>query len=319
MPIFGSKRRIPINKDDIKKAIKNANDRLKKANNKLDKDISAKKELLISINKDIKAYEQSIKSYNEEIELAKIDTVTAKEEAKKERAKLSKIKSQFTKSFQDKTIVDTELNNLTKESKALNKKVAKMNDDLSIVSSLKGELKILKADKKKEQDELKNIKSEANDIKKELSKLRSESIAKKETHKELLDKLDAEAKIKQKSLDTVDIEYEKKMFSINAKLGSLEDALKEKEQESNVMDSLIKKRELDYIDIESRYKQAENALIFTKDITNKEIEREKEEVNKIKDQFKQWKLSALEEVAKLKLKNKIENIDKAGLSEILNG
>ena len=59
-----------------------------------------------------------------------------------------------------------------------------MNDDLSIVSSIKGELKLLKSDKSGELEELKKIKSEADGIKKELSKLRSESTEKKEIHKE---------------------------------------------------------------------------------------------------------------------------------------
>ena len=39
--MFGANRRnrIPIKKEDIKKAIKNANDKLKKANSILDKDL----------------------------------------------------------------------------------------------------------------------------------------------------------------------------------------------------------------------------------------------------------------------------------------
>ena len=38
-----------------------------------------------------------------------------------------------------------------------------------------------------------------------------------------------------------------------------------------------------------------------------------------KERFAKWKIGVLEEVAKMKLKNKIDKIDKAGLSEILNG
>lgn len=42
---FGRRKKpkIPYTKDDIKKAIKNANDRLKNANKKLDQDIADKK------------------------------------------------------------------------------------------------------------------------------------------------------------------------------------------------------------------------------------------------------------------------------------
>jgi hypothetical protein len=85
------------------------------------------------------------------------------------------------------------------------------------------------------------------------------------------------------------------------------------------MESIVKKRENEYIEIETKYKQAENALIYAQDLTDKAIGREKTEILKIKEQFKQWKVAQLEEVARMKLKNKIDKIDKAGLSEILNG
>lgn len=107
------------------------------------------------------------------------------------------------------------------------------------------------------------------------------------------------------------------MAEINTKLSSVKDNLKDKEQESSILDSIVKKRETDYIEIESKCKQAENALIFTRDITDKEIDREKKEIAKIKEQFKRWKIDQLEDVARLHLKKKIENIDKAGLKDIL--
>ena len=54
---FGRRKKpkIPYTKDDIKKAIKNANDRLKKANEKLDQDLSIKKVSLDSVKKEIQS------------------------------------------------------------------------------------------------------------------------------------------------------------------------------------------------------------------------------------------------------------------------
>ena len=66
-----------------------------------------------------------------------------------------------------------------------------------------------------------------------------------------------------------------------------------------------------------KYKQAENALKYTQELTNKEIDRENSEIAKIKERFKQWKIVQLEEQAKMKLKSRIEYIDKAGLKDIL--
>ena len=45
----------------------------------------------------------------------------------------------------------------------------------------------------------------------------------------------------------------------------------------------------------------------------------KEKVKDIKKNYQAWKTNMLAEVAKIQLKGKVENIDKAGLSEILNG
>ena len=49
------------------------------------------------------------------------------------------------------------------------------------------------------------------------------------------------------------------------------------------------------------------------------VDKEEERNKKAKENFAKWKIGVLEEVARLKLKSKIDKIDKAGLSEILNG
>ena len=194
-----------------------------------------------------------------------------------------------------------------------------MNDDLAIVSSIKGELKLLKSDKKGESEELKKIKSEADGIKKELSKLRSESIKKKEVHKELLSILDAEAEIKQKALKTVDSEYTIKMAELNTKFSSLEESLKDKEQENEVMDSLVGKKEQEFIDWESKCRQAEHILMKAKELADGQIERSKKEISGQQEAAKTWKNSFFEEIARVKLKKKIENIEMAGLKEAFDG
>ena len=42
-------------------------------------------------------------------------------------------------------------------------------------------------------------------------------------------------------------------------------------------------------------------------------------IKKAKERYELWRIGILEEVARMKLKKKVDNIDKAGLSEILNG
>ena len=67
-----------------------------------------------------------------------------------------------------------------------------------------------------------------------------------------------------------------------------------------------------------------NLTDVTKDKT-KRLETLQTEYNKAKEsleyarkRYADWKINALDEVARLKNKGKIENIDKAGLSDVLN-
>jgi chromosome segregation ATPase len=320
MSIFGTKkRRIPVSKDDIKKAIRAANDRFKRVNKRLEQDIVDKKKSLSSIGKEVSVHNKELKSIASEIGSAKSDAIGTKKEASKERVKLSKLKKQLTEALADKDIAQSELNNLTKESKILDKKVVKMNDDLAIVSSIKGELKLLKSDKKEESEELKKIKSEADGIKKELSKLRAESTAKKEVHRELLSTLDAETEIKQKALKAVDGEYAIKIAELNTKFISLEEALKDKAQEDEVMDSLIGKKEQEFIEWEVKCRKAEHMLMKAKELADDQIERSKKEIDRQQEAAKRWKVGFFEEIARVKLKKKIENIEMAGLKEAFDG
>ena len=66
---------------------------------------------------------------------------------------------------------------------------------------------------------------------------------------------------------------------------------------------------------EDEYIKWEQKVAKAKDQADKEEERNK----KAKENFANWKIGVLEEVARLKLKSKVDKIDKAGLSDILNG
>ena len=69
--------------------------------------------------------------------------------------------------------------------------------------------------------------------------------------------------------------------------------------------------------LEKKSKAAQNSLDRKNKAIEQAVELEKEKIDTIKASFKQWRINALEEVAKLKLKNKMEKIDKAGLKDIL--
>ena len=70
-----------------------------------------------------------------------------------------------------------------------------------------------------------------------------------------------------------------------------------------------------YNDSEDKYIKWEQKVVKAKAEADKEEGRNKE----AKEHFARWKIGVLEEVARLKLKSKVDKIDKAGLSDILNG
>ena len=130
---------------------------------------------------------------------------------------------------------------------------------------------------------------------------------------------------KSKNLQEKQSELEDKYESFSGKVAAVEDEIKEieskrddklkeldddvehKNAELQAVNSLINKAEDEYIAWENKIKKAKGLV----DIENRKVQT-------IKDAYERWKINTLEQVAKMKLKNKIDNIDKAGLSEILS-
>ena len=99
--------------------------------------------------------------------------------------------------------------------------------------------------------------------------------------------------------------------------------------EENNLKNVLSKAEKEKDEINEELQAIKNLCINTEDEyikwegkvnkakSNVESEIKKKEI--AVDNFKKWKIGVLEEVARLKLKSKVDRIDKAGLSEILNG
>ena len=87
------------------------------------------------------------------------------------------------------------------------------------------------------------------------------------------------------------------------------------EEEKNIADNELQAVKNLTDDTEDKYIKWEQKIAK---ITAK-AEREEARIKKAKEKYESWRIGVLEEVARIKLKKKVDNIDKAGLSEILNG
>jgi len=114
-------------------------------------------------------------------------------------------------------------------------------------------------------------------------------------------KISAKIKIIQKDADEEKVKYD----NACVKLKKLKE---DKSLELKSVDSLVGKKEDEYIMWERKLEKIKDSY-----------ESEQKRISKIKGNFEKWKVNSLEEVARMKLKNKMEKIDKAGLKEILNG
>ena len=111
----------------------------------------------------------------------------------------------------------------------------------------------------------------------------------------------------------------KSTLDCGKEMGKLDKAIAERIAELQEMDQLLAKKDFEFTTIQSKISVVENRIKDAEDEAKYMTDKAKEQVLKIKSDFKDWKVEALEQVAKLKIRGKIDTIDKAGLKEVLNG
>ena len=98
---------------------------------------------------------------------------------------------------------------------------------------------------------------------------------------------------------------------------TIDNQLDEMKDELEMHKNLLEKAEQDYVAIQSNVIVAEKQIEEMEDKKVSILNRQEEGITRIKERYETWKINELDKVAKLKIKGKIDNIDKAGLKEIL--
>ena len=83
--------------------------------------------------------------------------------------------------------------------------------------------------------------------------------------------------------------------------------------------ALVSKGENTYTTLQAKINAAEKRLNGLKGEADAVVASKEKQIEGIQSRYASWKLNELDKMAKLKLKGKIDNIDKAGLAEILGG
>ena len=132
---------------------------------------------------------------------------------------------------------------------------------------------------------------------------------------EKLGKLKAQTDTEIKDLETI-LSEKKEYFEIETT--RLDKLIADRIEELADNTDLANNKLREYESILAKVLLAERKIAQT-EIKVKEILINKDkEIDRIKERFQTWKLTQLDQVAKMKLKGKIENIDKAGLKDILD-
>ena len=303
-----SRRGSPVDSKDLKKSILNANKSLDAKNNRLKEEIKSRESEIKSLDKEIKSLNNEIKSLIETVSNNK--TLLSKENIKLHN---------MSKDIDDRNSIVLTLKN---EESSINKNVAsleceviKLHEDVSYLETKKKkandliqDVDYLQKQKQLEESEINEIKGKSRSIKENISNqelfFKNTSIA----HQDKINEMSSEFEELSEKIESVKKELTSEEFKHKRTCSKLDEEKNDKSLELKSVESLVNKKEDEYIMWERKIEKIQTSY-----------KSENDRIDKIKKNFENWKVNSLEEVARMKLKNKMENIDKAGLTEILNG
>ena len=297
---------IEIKSSDLKKAIVKRNKELRADNNRLT--------LLI------KSIEKSIDDIKDLQSTEESNLQSAKNKVKYQKSLLSKLEDKYKERDDKLESVSVKIVEYQSEENKLVENIANLKTQISALNSEVTSLKAATDDYSTMAKEMEDMEVKILTYKDDTAKLKSSNTRYRKTNKDLESKhndiskqLEARRLDLDMSMERMDAELEIKKKDIlmkeevlNAEISSLDNDIALKN------DNLIK-LESKAVAASKKLSDQADKLAKAKSDTKKEIEK----INKIKDQFKSWKISAVDELARMKLRGRMKNIDKAGLKDVL--
>ena len=302
------KPKIPIKTSDLKQAVLRKNKSLQIKNKALDSSIEDKEKELKSLEKECSSKSKNFGVLIKDIEFQEERMKKVSGGVYSNERLLSDKLKKVDKAEKELCKYESTVEELEEKERKLLDEIARLEFYKSKCVDSKVELAGIQAKKDSALNELDEVEDEISNT--------VDEAAKKITYYE--DQYDALEEKAKKHEDMVH-QFEQRLIETQELFKDEENKLKdllakskvEKEKASNELQAINNLAS----DTEDKYIKWEQKIIKAKAKTDKEIERNENAI----DQFKKWKIGVLEEVARLKLKSKVEKIDKAGLSEILNG
>ena len=315
-------RKPKLDRGLLKQSVLNANKKLQNAQKALNKDLSSRKDHLASIDKAIKAAKkelasakQDLKAHAIEFQNLVIEKSTIVPEMKKLNYKVSKLSSEEN----TLSLSCIKLQNKINKYEVQNNKLGSLASDIKKASSI---LSNLDTDKTTSIQLLDKLKKETSKLKGRHDKQDNE---RKALHREMCDQMDRETKKYaeegyelRKEVKELAKQLKADIRENNTNIGNLAIEFKAAEQqaEDDLMDGQGQLMALKS-QINKHGTALSKGIIELNDLQVK-VSIEEEKMKSIKKGFANFKVKAFEEVATLKLRKRIEKIDKAGLADVFN-
>ena len=302
------KTNIQIKQSDLNQAIIRKNKSLETKNKWLESSIGDKENAIKELDGKAKSCNAEIKSLIKIIEDEKKSLVSQKNKVYKVEDEVSKIASKVSILKKDESSLDGSISKLEGDKKILVQDVAYLGFQKKEAERLLSEVNSIEIDKASKTKELESLHENYDNLLDSLHTLEENHESMGLKYKEELE--EASDILHQRINEYKEKEDELKSFQKTSdyKIKVLKEDVKDMQDELSGVQSLVNKTEDEVINWRKKVEVEKNR-----------VEEEKKNITRVKENFSKWKIGILEDVAIMKLKNKIDNIDKAGLSEILNG
>ena len=307
--MFGNKkRRIPISAKDLKQAVLKKNKSLESKNKVLESSVKDKEKELKSLEKEYSSETKKLVSLSKDVQF--------------EEERVQKIKIGV---FSNERLLAEKLKKVDKAEKELceyESAVEKLQDKENKLLDSISTLELYKSKCEESKTELASIHVKKDNLLDELDSINSNI---KESVEDGKDKV-AYFEDQYDDLEERAKKHEEMVYQFEQRLIETQNLFKD---EDNKLKDLFAKSKIEKEQANNEFQAIKNLCNNSEDEYIKweqkvakakvNVDKEEERNKKAKENFAKWKIGVLEEVARLKLKNKVDKIDKAGLSDILNG
>ena len=298
-----SKPKIRIKASDLKQAILKKNKALESRNKVLGSSLKDKEKELKSLEKEYNSETKKLASLSKDVQFEEERVQKIKSGVFSNEKLLAEKLKKVNKAEQELCEYESTVEKLEDKENKLLDQIVTLELYKSKCEESKTELASIHVKKDNLLDEIdsinSNIKVSVEDGKKKISYYEDQYDALEERAKKHEDMV---YQFEQRLIETQDLFRDEEN-----KLKDLLTKSKQASDEQQAIKNLCNNTEDEYI-------MWEQKVIKAKSKVDKEEDRNK----KAKENFDKWRAGVLEEVARLKLKSKIDNIDKEGLSNILN-